>query len=422
MSFDTALSGIRAASSDLSVVGNNISNSATTGFKSSRAEFADVYYASSIGGMGANTVGQGVNLQAVTQQFSQGNISFTDNALDLAINGSGFFQLNADGSRIYTRAGNFHVNSDGIVVNNQGYELMALGADNNGQITGTVGNIDLNTSYIDPQATTAVEGIFNLDSREVEPLMAWGGPFDAFATPPTAPDPQMYTSATSNTIYDSLGNAHTMSTYFRKTANANEWEAYTLIDGVSATGPDTFAFDTNGRFDSASLPVEISVAGWQPLDANGAANGAAAQSFTIDLSESTQFGTDFAVNALSQDGYTSGQLASVDIDETGVIFARYTNGQSQVLGQVVLANFPNIQGLQPLGNTSWAETYTSGAPVVSTPATAGMGVIQAGALEESNVDLTSELVSLITAQRNFQANAQTIRTEDAVTQTIINLR
>ena len=171
MSFDTALSGIRAASSDLSVVGNNIANSATTGFKSSRTEFADVYYASSIGGMGANTIGQGVNLQAVTQQFSQGNISFTDNALDLAVNGSGFFTLNADGSRIYTRAGNFHVNSDGVVVNNQGYELMALGADNNGEITGTVGAIDLNTSYIDPMATTAVEGIFNLDARELCALL-----------------------------------------------------------------------------------------------------------------------------------------------------------------------------------------------------------------------------------------------------------
>ena len=422
MAFDTALSGIRAASSDLSVVGNNIANSATTGFKSSRAEFADVYYASSVAGMGANSVGQGVNLAAVTQQFSQGNISFTDNALDLAINGSGFFQLDADGSRMYTRAGNFHVNSDGVVVNNQGAELMALRADTNGQITGAMGNIDLNTAYIDPKATTAVDATVNLDSREVEPLVAWSGPFDANATPPTTPDPQMYNSATSMTVYDSLGNPHTMSLYFRKTAVANEWETYSLIDGVSATGPDTLTFNSNGRFDSASLPVQVSVAGWQPLDENGAANGAAVQGFTIDLSDSTQFGTNFAVNALSQDGYTSGQLASVDIDETGIIFSRFTNGQSKVMGQVVLANFPNVQGLQALGNTSWAETFSSGAPVVSTPGTSGMGVIQSGALEESNVDLTAELVKLITAQRNFQANAQTIQTEDAVTQTIINLR
>ncbi|MBT8126435.1 MAG: flagellar hook-basal body complex protein, partial [Gammaproteobacteria bacterium] len=226
------------------------------------------------------------------------------------------------------------------------------------------------------------------------------------------PDPAGYNSSTTTTIYDSLGNDHTVAMYFSK-SGPNVWDVRTIIDGTLVnTTPVTF--NTDGSY---NVPALISPVTFSP--AGGAVDP---QSFDIDLSASTQYGSEFAVNSLSQDGYTSGQLLGVTIDKEGIVFARYSNGQSQARGQIVLANFSNVQGLQPLGDTAWAETFASGAPVVSEPGTAGLGLIQSSALEDSNVDLTDQLVRMIEAQRNFQANAQTIQAEDAVTQTIINLR
>ena len=412
MSFNTALSGIQAASADLGIIGNNVANAATAGFKSSRAEFADVY--ASLLGASDTTIGSGVRLQNVAQQFAQGNVTFTNNALDLAISGSGFFQLDSGGATIYSRAGNFSLDRDGYVVNNDGATLMARSADSSGAITGAVGPLQLDSNYVAPNPTTALSANINLDAREPETTSSWalvGG----------VPDPAGYNSSTTTTIYDSLGNDHTVAMYFSKmdpVTNPNEWNVRTLVDGVDVTPVvvPSVQFNSDGSY-AASLPVDpiaISV----PL-ANGATTP---QNFDIDLSSSTQYGSNFAVNSLSQDGYTSGQLLGVTIDKEGIIFARYSNGQSQPRGQIVLANFANVQGLQPLGDTAWAETFASGAPVVSEPGTAGLGLIQSSALEDSNVDLTDQLVRMIEAQRNFQANAQTIQAEDAVTQTIINLR
>lgn len=421
MAFDTAVSGIRAASSDLGVIGNNIANASTTGFKSSRAEFADVY-ATSLLGSGGNSIGQGVALASVTQEFSQGNITFTSNALDLAINGAGFFLVNDGGAPTYTRAGSFNVDSDGFLVTNEGLRLQAFQVDSAGGISGLTDDLLVDTSLVDPNPTSEVDIGANLDSRQTVPTVPFGGPFDAFAIPPTQPDPLSFNATTSTTIYDGLGNAHLLSQFYVKTATANEWDVHSTIDGVTTSGPDTVTFQSNGQFDPLTLPVEINVTGWAPLNSAGAPTGADVQDITLGLSQFTQFGAEFSVGSIAQDGFSTGQLFGLDIDDSGIIFARFTNGQAKALGQVALAGFSNPNGLQPLGDTSWAETFSSGAATLGAPGTSGLGVLQSGALEGSNVDITEQLVNMIVAQRNFQANAQVIQTEDAVTQTVINLR
>ncbi len=421
MAFDTAVSGIRAAASDLSIIGNNIANVSTTGFKASKAEFSDVF-ATSLVGSGNNTVGKGVTLSRVHQEFAQGNISFTNNGLDLAINGEGFFVLSDDGARVYSRSGAFQLDKDGFIVNSQQQRLQGQQASVTGELLGNVDDIQVSQSLVAPQQTTRVGLLANLDSRKDAPAVAWGGPFDAFAAPPTSPDPTMFNDSTSLTIYDAQGNPHVLSTYFAKTTTPNQWNVFSLIDGVEVSGPDVVNFQSNGQLDPASLPFEINIAGWSPLDSNGNPNGAPAQTFDIDISGTSQLGTDFSVAQAAQDGFTAGQLRGLEVGSTGVLFARYTNGESRELARVVLANFPSNSGLQPNGDTSWIETADSGAPVISTAGTSGTGLLQSGALEDSNVEITEQLVRMIVAQRNFQANAQVIQAEDAVTQTVINLR
>ncbi|MEQ8265475.1 flagellar hook protein FlgE [Pseudohaliea sp.] len=421
MAFDTAISGINAATADLNVISNNIANASTVGFKSSRAEFADVY-ATSLLGAGSNAIGKGVSLVGVTQEFGQGNVSFTNNSLDLAINGGGFFQLSNQGALEYTRAGAFQVDREGFITSNQGARLQGFQVTPAGEISGQIGDIQIDTSLIDPNPTGLVDLTSNLDSREIQPTVPFGGPFDAFATPPTAPDPASYNATTSTTIYDGLGNPHVLSLFFVKTGTANEWEVHSLIDGVTTSGPDTLTFQSNGQFDPASLPIEVNITGWTPLNDAGVPTGADAQDLVVNLSDTTQFGTPFAVSSVAQDGFSAGQLRGLEIDESGVAFARYTNGESRALGQIALANFNNQNGLQPIGDTNWVETFASGPANVSEPGTSGLGVIQSAALEESNVEITAQLVELIVAQRNFQANAQVIQSEDAITQTVINLR
>ena len=291
----------------------------------------------------------------------------------------------------------------------------------------------ISTALIDPKATASSEVTANLDSRAVRPPAIWGDfddnnervPFDAFADPPTGPDSDMFNSSTSMTVYDGLGNPHVLSIYFAKTDGENTWNAYSLIDGVETGDPKVLQFEKDGLLDGDPLTpnlFKIEIEDWAPIGLDGTPLGVDAQSFTIDLSSFTQFGKDFAVSYVNQDGYTSGQLRGVDIDQTGVLFARYTNGQSRQLGQIALASFTNQQGLSPSGDTTFVETFASGQPSITTPGLGGTGLLTSGALEGSNVELTSQLVRMIVAQRNFQANAQMIQTEDAVTQTVINLR
>jgi flagellar hook protein FlgE len=801
MSFDVALSGIRAASSDLSITGNNIANASTTGFKSSRAEFGDVY-ATSVMGAGNKAIGSGVQLLDVSQNFTQGNVTFTENELDLAISGNGFFVVRRDGAQYYTRSGAFGLDRDGYVTSNTGARLQGFPVNGRGQITGIQSDIRIQANNIPPRATTAVESVLNLDSSEpvlqsvgttfrtegnaigvarsgqaestrtnyttpvfdllnpidltnpnasiefdvqlqgssgndgsvhisldssnvpamiqsyndlrtlvsvinaqlfqpgsqidvvasIEQLgndqyrlqfnsvqkgenseitiangnplaealqlpaagdsvtsnpgiaavdngyprqsidivdakgnvvtytsakgasaatiaselnaitgvtatatttmrfvandyvndsgnmqvklngvtltastlqeleqainrlttstlpgisaeiddltgdlvvrsavgddlkvSITGGPNDGVGiiggpnTPMTslAPtqgnavviggqleivlaegysatnadplstglfdtlnetafsevvlnafdpsDKNTYNHATSLKIYDSLGNPHVMTQYFVRqdydptdpTTNPNQWIMYVQIDGHDVGEPDTtlpppqntlptlaafrLQFNPDGSL-NRTLSDQVLISNWTPLDAEGNPNGAlgpqnilaggtmnipdppTSSNFTIDLTGTTQFSSVFSVNDVDQNGYTTGRLSGLNIDETGIIFARFTNGESMVLGQVILANFTNNQGLQPVGDSMWAENYESGPPNIGTPGSATLGSIQSGALEESNVDLSEELVRLIIAQRNFQASAKTIETTNQVTQTVINLR
>ncbi|RRJ85011.1 flagellar hook protein FlgE [Aestuariirhabdus litorea] len=431
MAFNIGLSGIRAAGNELEVTGNNIANASTIGFKSSRAEFADVYAASTLG-TSANATGSGVLLSNIGQQFTQGSINFTSNSLDMAINGDGFFVLDNNGETTYSRAGYFGTDKEGFIVNNFGKNLQGYGADATGQIlTGVLTDLQVDTTNQSPQATGTVNQTVNLNSSDLVPLIA---PFD-----PT--DPDTYNSATSVNVYDSLGNSHIQTQYFVKTG-ANTWDMHVLIDGRDFDGtlpdgtppPDNPAanvftpftqaltFDSAGQLTAPAPGTPVVLAGWEPRDSSGSQNGAASPSgYNLDMTGSTQFSSSFAVTSVNQDGFSTGQLAGLEVSDEGVLFARYTNGQSRVQGQVVFANFANTEGLSPLGKTEWAESFDSGNPVVGTPRSGTLGALQAGALESSNVELSDELVNLIIAQRNYQANAKTIETSDAVTQTILNI-
>ncbi len=817
MPFDTALSGIRAASSDLSITGNNIANASTTGFKSSRAEFGDVY-ATSVLGAGSNPIGSGLRLQDVSQQFTQGSVAFTENEMDLAVNGNGFFVVQNNGEQFYTRAGAFGVDRDGYITNNIGARLQGFPADDNGNISGLQDDVQIQTSNLAPRLTTLVESLLNLDASEPV-LQSTGTSFStegnsigvarigfedsttttldtanfslplatdfsstnlsfdvelnassgnngsvsvvlntaagvpatistfndlrtlagvinaqifspaAPATPidvqvsavdqgggnyalqftslqdgegsqirllngnataadlnipvgaatavsvagipavdngypsqtveivdpdgsivpftsaagasaatiasglnslagvsataetqlrfvaanytnsngnlevtingvtlsrptldsmgdeinsltsstlpgisaeidastgdlivtssvgddlrisiesvddgdsveilgnPNAPseilevdtnaaltianataasgnsivvggaidivlaegyvaqnpmppsiglfgplttaafsdvvlnqfdptDQATYNSATSMNIFDSLGNSHVLTQYFVRqeydandpTTFPNHWVMYVQIDGQDVGDPDTtlpppqntlptragfnVRFNQDGSLNTL-FTDDILISNWTPLDKDGNQNGAltplnvlaggslnipeppTSSNFVIDLTGTTQRGSVFSVGDVDQNGYTTGRLSGLNIDDSGIIFARFTNGESQVLGQIILADFANNQGLQPVGDSMWAENFESGQPTIGTPGSAALGAIQAGALEESNVDLSEELVGLIIAQRNFQASAKTIETADQVTQTIINLR
>ena len=410
MPFRLALSGLNAAQSDLTVTANNIANVATTGFKGSRAEFSDLFAATQQG-VSATAIGNGVKVSNVSQQFSQGNIDFSDNSLDLAMSGNGFFVLNDGGAVTYTRAGAFQVDNNGYVVNSKGNRLQVYPPLANGGFnTGGLGDLSLSTGVSAPQATTSVNALLNLPANATAPATATFDPTDTTS----------FNNATSLTIYDSLGAAHTASMYYVKTANPNEWQTHLYVDGTAVNGPGGVAAQTLQYSDTGALVTPA--AGhlqWGPYTP---ATGAAAINMDFDYRQTSQYGQNFTVNSVTQDGFTTGRLIGIDIGQSGIVQARFTNGRSNPLGQIAVANFANPQGLQQLGDTQWAETFSSGQAIRGEAGNSGFGIIQAGALEASNVDITSQLVNMITAQRDFQANAQMISTADSITQTIINIR
>jgi len=631
MAFNTGLSGLRAAQVELDVTGNNIANASTVGFKSSRAQFGDLY-ANGFLSSGSNPVGDGVTVQDIQQQFGQGNISFTDNGLDMAIDGDGFFVLSDGGETRYSRAGQFGIDKEGYVVNNQNMKVQGYQADEDGNISGVRGEMQIETGNLAPRKTTNLQTDVNLDSREsvlerqvrtwddltvnqfaagesitfdldgqsetvsfdstdtvndiVSKLQSVSGVnasaatsltigdmpnadfsnlnFELYVGEETTPrsidltgvssisdlrdkirqqsddsisaditpadgliithnsgeelevnytrtdstvfnktepgvvsittdrgvtgatstvgaiqqaytdgstrrinafnplDQRTYNHATSTTIYDSLGNSHELTQFYVKEPSPGDgvgqsrWSVYLQVDGEYVGGTDdqpySAVFNEDGSLASmtsssgegmVSDANEIVVTDWVPKDPNGEPNGAVGSpdlevgedvptpipedsdygsAFVIDLGDSTQYGAAFGVNDQQQNGYTTGRLSGLDVSDEGVIFARYTNGQSKSLGQVALATFSNTDGLSPVGDTAWVETFESGQPVIGKPGTGTLGAIASSSVEESNVDLSEELVNLIIAQRNYQANAKTIETSDAVTQTIINLR
>ncbi len=412
MGFQSGLSGLNSASKNLDVIGNNVANASVVGFKGSVTQFADVF-AASLGGGGASQIGIGTKVQNVAQTFNQGNISPTDNPLDIAITGRGFFRLDDNGSIVYSRNGQFRLDSQGFVVNSEGLSLTGYGVDANGNIVNAAPSpIQFDTSDIAPNATSAFNAGVNLDSRLNPPAVA---PFDPNNT-------STYNFTTSGTTYDTLGNPHVFTLYFVRSATLGQWDVQATVDGTATTNvdlgagagaPATLNFSNTGVMTTA-MPLNASL-----TIASGAVTPLA---FTLNFNSSTQYGSVSSVNALSQNGYTSGRLSGFNIAQDGVIVGRYSNGQSRNLGQVVLADFINPQGLDPLGNNLWQETGDSGLALVGAPGSGTLGNLQSAAVEDSNVDLTAELVNMITAQRNYQANAQTIKTMDAVLQTLVNLR
>src|SRR5690349_2173934 len=405
MPFRIALSGLNAAQTDLSVTANNIANTSTNGFKGSRAEFADLF-AVSLQGVSSNATGNGVRVAAVSQQFAQGNIEFTDSNLDLAISGSGMFIVSDGGALAYTRAGAYQLDNQGYIVNSQQQRLQAYPPMVGGSFnTGGLSDLRLQTTDSAPAATTTAEYLLNLPGNAAPPLQA---PFDPA-------NPNTFNQATSLTLFDSLGATHTGTLYFEKTANPNEWLTRMYVDGTAVGPTQTLQYSNTGILTAPA-------GGLLPFNAYTPTTGAAPMQVTVDLRQSTQYGSTFSVNSVTQNGYTTGRLIGIDIDETGIVQARFTNGISQPLGQIAVANFANVQGLQQLGNTQWAETFASGQALRGQAGNSGFGLVQSGALEGANVDVTEQLVNMITAQRNFQANAQMISTADQITQTIINMR
>jgi len=425
MGFQQGLSGLNASSKSLDTIGNNIANSGTVGYKAGSTQFADVF-AASLNGAGAAPIGLGSRVSTIVQQFTQGNISVTNNPLDIAINGGGFFQVDdGQGGTQFSRNGQFQLDKNGFIVNAQGLQLKGIMAVN-GVVSPGSPNVPLRlfdpsqSLTGSPQATgtstggTGVQANINLDSRVGTPLNA---PFN-YA------DPTTYNQSTAVTTYDSLGNPHTYSMYFVKTA-ANAWDVYATVTNPSGAVPTftnlgavgSLAFSNSGQLTSGPIAAAMTDT---DLGYTGAVN---AMAFNLNFSGSTQFGSAFAVNTLLQDGYAAGTLAGFQIGNDGTVLGNYTNGQSQIVGQAVLATFRNPQGLQPLGNNVWAQTPDSGDAILGTPGSSGQfGVLQSAALEDANVDLTAELVQMITQQRVYQANAQTIKTQDQVLSTLVNLR
>lgn len=406
MGFNVSLSGINAANADLNVTANNVANVNTTGFKESRAEFADLFNATSYG-LSRNAIGSGARLSNVAQQFSQGNISQTGRSLDLAVAGEGFFTLNMNGARVYSRAGNFQADNNGYVVNPQGARLQVFAPNADGtRFDGQLTDLQLLNTDSPPKQSTLVNMAFTLPGNAPAPTVA---PFDPA-------DSNTYNHSTGGiTVYDSLGVSHTQTSYFVKTGTANEWQVHNYVDGQPAGAPSLLQFSNAGALVSPANG-DITLAPFTPSTGAGVVN------LTLNVAGSTQYGEKFAVRDTRQDGYAAGKLNEISISEQGVVYARYSNGDDKPLGQVALSTFNNAQGLQNQGNSLWVETFSSGNPRVGAPDSSDFGQLQAGALEASTVDLTEQLVNMIVAQRNFQANSQMLSTQDQVTQAIINIR
>jgi flagellar hook protein FlgE len=512
MSFQQGLSGLNGAAKSLDVIGNNIANASTVGFKGSQAQFADVY-ASSLNGAGGNQAGIGTKVAQIAQQFTQGNVESSNNPLDIAINGGGFFRTTVAGATQYSRNGQFSLDKDGFMVNAQGAKLTGYTASATGQIlAGSPVPIQINASDLEPVATSRVDTELNLDSGSIVPVTS---PFNAT-------DPSSYNKQTPIDVYDTLGNPHVMSSFYVKTS-AGHWDVYVANDGTEITNlkvaaaaqgttapfaavnaaraawntsskavppnpaqvaTDLAAYATlagnmvqtaagtagataadqaaitaaasssgttvgntpeNVDHDiAAAVRVPAKPVGHLDFDSSGALSTAlmspqtlpltvalpifpptgAAPMLSVDFNfaGTTQYGAATSEKKSSQDGYTAGHLQRFSASADGIVLGQYSNGQSHALGQVVLANFANPNGLSPLGNNAWAETSASGIPLIGAPQSGSLGVLQSSAVENSNVDLTAELVNMITAQRVYQANAQTIKTQDSVLQTLVNLR
>ncbi len=398
----TAVSGLSTYGNAMGVIGNNIANVGTAGFKSSRATFSDLISSSLAGGAGSDQIGLGVYLNDVQTNFSQGSMTTTGNTLDLAIDGDGFYLVqNNSGANYYTRAGQFKVNNLGQVIDSSGALLQGYQADTNGNITSTVGDITLTSSAVPPLSTTTAAILGNLNANATAPTAAF-----------SVTDTTSYNFSTGMTFYDSLGNSHQMQLYFRKTA-ANAWGVYSQIDGGTATAQTNMTFNASGA---------LTTGGTQTVTATLTNGATSPQAMTVDLSALTQFGSPSGVVSQTQNGYSSGSLEQINIDKQGRVVAQFTNGQTRALAQIVLNRFVNPDGLVSNGNNHFLETIESGAALAGAPTTNGLGRVLSETIEQSNVDLGKEFVDMIITQRAFQANSRAITTSDEMLQELVNLK
>ncbi|WP_114241651.1 flagellar hook protein FlgE [Dyella sp. C9] len=401
MALNTALSGINAAQSDLNVIANNIANANTTGFKGSRAEFSDIYAVTGLN-LSSTAVGSGTYLQDVAQQFTQGDITTTNNSLDLAISGNGFFVVNDGSGNTYTRAGDFQQDQNGYVTTTSGAKLQVYPPNGIGGFdTSTLTDLRLVTNQSNASATTQLTMTSNLPASATVPT-------NAFSTS----DSTSYNAATPVTVYDSQGGSHQATVYYVKTGT-NTWNANLYVDGQDA-GTQALTFDSSGALSSPTNGV---------LNFNSVTlgNGSSPLTLSMNVTNTTQYGTAYSAGTITQNGYEAGTLSSVNIDSNGIVTANYSNNQTVQLGQVAIANFANTQGLAQVGNTSWSATTNSGPAVMGTAGVGQFGSLQSGALESSNTsDTTAQLVDMIQAQRNYQANAQVLSTDNTMTSSLFN--
>lgn len=437
MSFFTSLSGLKAAESDLGVISNNIANVGSIGFKKSRAEFGDLISASPL--QSGTVSGDGTRLKDISQQFTQGGFQTSDGALDLAISGQGFFVTKSGSQLAYTRNGAFSINADRYIVDSNGNYLQTLPVDSSGTLSATgissATNIQIPYTAGTPSATSNVNLSVTLPSNADLPSTrsAYNAQnqykFSRF-------DSNSYNFSTATTVYDSSGNPQQATIYYVRTqvpdASAqptpitdSKWQAHLFIGDQEASSdnnananpatPLTMVFDTTGKLTSPLTPKQFSSVlpsgAGAPISINLAFNSATRQASST-----------FTPGTITQDGKAAGQLNNVSVDSNGLVTATFSDGTTKKLGAVMIANFPNANGLRQLGDSKWGQSGLSGEPIVSQAGTGSAGTIQSGALEEANVDLTEELVSLISAQRNFSANSKAIETGNNMTETIINLR
>ncbi|RAO77215.1 flagellar hook protein FlgE [Dyella jiangningensis] len=401
MALNTALSGINAAQSDLNVIANNIANANTTGFKGSRAEFADIFAVTGLN-LNSTATGSGVRLQEVAQQFSQGDIATTNNSLDLAISGNGFFVVNSGNGATYTRAGDFQKNPNGYITTPDGSHLQMYPPNGAGGFdTSTLTDFNWVTAQSNATATSKITMTSNLPASATVPT-------NAFSTT----DSTSYNAAAPVTVYDSQGGSHQATIYYVKTGT-NTWDANLYVDGQSA-GTQPLTFDTTGKL---ATPTNGSLA----FNTVTLGNGASPMTMSLDVTNTTQYGTDYSAGTIQQNGFEAGTLSNIDIDSKGVITAYYSNNQTTQIGQVAIANFANVQGLRQLGDTTWAASTDSGPAIMGTASVGQFGTIQSGALESSNTaDTTAQLVNMIQAQRDYQANAQVLSTDNTLASALFN--
>ncbi|AYB54266.1 flagellar hook protein FlgE [Ralstonia solanacearum] len=401
MGFQQGLSGLDAASKNLDVIGSNVANANTVGYKKSTAEFGDVY-ARSLVGASDNQIGQGVDVTKVSQSFTQGNVTVTGNPLDIAINGTGFYRMvdTSSGQVSYTRNGQFQTDKNGYIISATGQNLTGYAADATGKInTAVLTNLQIPVNDLAPLATTNTAFSINLDAAGTVPT----------TTPFSATDSSTYNHSVSEQVYDGTGTSHMLTNYYVRTASG--WDVYSTVDGAAPTGGNpvtSLTFNSSGVLTSSPSKVAVAFTGMSIAN--------------MDFTGTTQYGGGFNDTSVTQDGYATGRLASYSVGNDGTITGRYSNGRTSTLGQIAMTNFKAPDGLQNIGGNQWVETAESGSPQMGTPGMGSFGLLQSSAVEQSNVDLSAELVNMIVAQRSYQANAQTIKTEDQLLQTLVSMR